>query len=310
MSNTVVLKNELDKNEVARFQYLYKEGNYAFEMDICGESEYAAVFYLPEGKHYTAIVTRGGRSIKFGVDAGKIKNCEIVKIIDINTESELFSSLFIISDNVLDSEKNIGESKENSSALLAVNGNEFDREHSNESFGFGVSSVDEPESVKTEDVAGNLQLNQHDFKFFNMKYPLVYLDKCKSLFAEKFEKFELLNLENHSLYIFDEKLSKANDMRIVLNKSVVPISTLYLRYTNRYLPDDVLYPERIAGVAFIGGRDYYVFGVLGKNKKEHQPFMGSTGFIYFNEADKNGIGYWIMYIDAATGRISEPYKKL
>ena len=54
----------------------------------------------------------------------------------------------------------------------------------------------------------------------------------------------------------------------------------------------------------------YTHLVLGKNKKEHQPFMGSTGFIYFNEADKNGIGYWIMYIDAATGRISEPYKKL
>lgn len=50
---------------------------------------------------------------------------------------------------------------------------------------------------------------------------------------------------------------------------------------------------------------YYMYGVPGKFLKEEHPFRGITGFSTWYEGI-SGYGYWILYIDALTGKVIFP----
>ena len=50
---------------------------------------------------------------------------------------------------------------------------------------------------------------------------------------------------------------------------------------------------------------YYIYGVPGRFTTLEHPFRGSTGFNTWYES-KDGLGYWLLYIDPMTGKILYP----
>jgi hypothetical protein len=56
---------------------------------------------------------------------------------------------------------------------------------------------------------------------------------------------------------------------------------------------------------------YYVYGIPGKLTKEEQPYRGMTGFQTWIEKkgnDKERLGYWLLHIDAISGKIVNPLR--
>ena len=54
---------------------------------------------------------------------------------------------------------------------------------------------------------------------------------------------------------------------------------------------------------------HYVYGIPGEFTREEQPYRGSTGFTtWLSKKDDNKLGYWIIHIDAVTGKIVNPIK--
>lgn len=56
---------------------------------------------------------------------------------------------------------------------------------------------------------------------------------------------------------------------------------------------------------------YYVYGIPGKFKRSEQPFRGMTGFnTWIEKGGKNRerVGYWLIHIDAISGKIVNPLK--
>lgn len=54
---------------------------------------------------------------------------------------------------------------------------------------------------------------------------------------------------------------------------------------------------------------YYVYGVPGRFTREDQPYNGATGFTTWlrdKEKNKEDMGYWLIYIDALSGKIVTP----
>ncbi|RKD30903.1 hypothetical protein [Thermohalobacter berrensis] len=54
---------------------------------------------------------------------------------------------------------------------------------------------------------------------------------------------------------------------------------------------------------------YYVYGIPGRFTRDEQPYRGMTGFKTWIESRRRGrerIGYWLLHIDPATGRIVTP----
>ncbi|SET23189.1 hypothetical protein SAMN05660297_01763 [Natronincola peptidivorans] len=56
---------------------------------------------------------------------------------------------------------------------------------------------------------------------------------------------------------------------------------------------------------------YYVYGIPGKKTSAEQPYKGKTGFVYwhpshYQQFNQEGFGYWLMHIDAETGKVVEP----
>ncbi|KPU27493.1 hypothetical protein TR13x_05350 [Caloranaerobacter sp. TR13] len=56
---------------------------------------------------------------------------------------------------------------------------------------------------------------------------------------------------------------------------------------------------------------YYVYGIPGRFTKDEQPYRGMTGFTTWiprKGRNRERIGYWLLHIDAITGRIVSPLK--
>lgn len=116
------------------------------------------------------------------------------------------------------------------------------------------------------------------------------------------ENFIDLN-EDYKFYIMDEYEEKLNDVNIIYNGFVMPIIYPYMGFKNKKLENAIL-PNWIFGKLYEEKEiKYYVYGILGSNKDETQPFMGSTGFIYYEPSVYEGYGYWLMYISVNTGKI-------
>lgn len=53
---------------------------------------------------------------------------------------------------------------------------------------------------------------------------------------------------------------------------------------------------------------YYVYGVPGEFARNEQPYRGATGFTTWRRSKESakGLGYWLLYIDALSGKIVSP----
>lgn len=72
------------------------------------------------------------------------------------------------------------------------------------------------------------------------------------------------------------------------------------------------YEHYIFGIKYDKGDTlYYMYGIPGRFIESEQPYEGMTGFVYWHpvetsSSDINDYGYWILHIDAQTGRIAIP----
>ncbi|QZY55356.1 hypothetical protein [Crassaminicella profunda] len=58
---------------------------------------------------------------------------------------------------------------------------------------------------------------------------------------------------------------------------------------------------------------YYLYGIPGRFMLSEQPYEGMTGFVYWHpiedkKPEKGDYGYWILHIDAKTGKVAIPLK--
>ncbi len=132
----------------------------------------------------------------------------------------------------------------------------------------------------------------------------------EGILEELFEKFDLFEtpLKNHVFYKLDEANAKKSALKIILNGFIVPVLSPLLEYKNPFGTSGG-YPKYLIGETSIDGEiEYYVYGTLGRNLREEQPFSGATGFVYFEKIRESEEGYWLMYVNAKTGRISLPMR--
>ncbi|WP_329382787.1 hypothetical protein [Anaerofustis butyriciformans] len=124
-------------------------------------------------------------------------------------------------------------------------------------------------------------------------------DVLKNFSLENFTDLD----SNYKFYIMDEFEEKLNNINIIYNGFVMPILYPYMGFKNKNLENAIL-PSWIFGKFFKDEEvKYYIYGVLGSKKDNTQPFMGSTGFIYYEPTVYDGFGYWLMYISVSTGKI-------
>lgn len=121
---------------------------------------------------------------------------------------------------------------------------------------------------------------------------------------EEFSVENFLSLDGeHKFYYVDENDSRLDDINIIYNGFVMPLIYPFMGYKNLELENAVL-PNWIFGKLVSENElKYYVYGILGSNKDDTQPFLGSTGFIYYEPSAYDGYGYWLMYISVKTGKI-------
>ncbi|MCR2031980.1 hypothetical protein [Anaerofustis stercorihominis] len=137
--------------------------------------------------------------------------------------------------------------------------------------------------------------------------PKVVINANDVLVEDIMEVFQTDNLPkvegDHKFFIVDETDKRLNDINIIYNGFVMPMLYPYMGYKNLELENAIL-PNWIFGKLFEDGEiKYYVYGILGSKNDKTQPFLGSTGFIYYEPSAYDGFGYWLMYISEKTGKI-------
>lgn len=137
--------------------------------------------------------------------------------------------------------------------------------------------------------------------------PKVVINANDVLVEDIMEVFQTDNLPkvegDHKFFIVDETDERLNDINIIYNGFVMPMLYPYMGYKNLELENAIL-PNWIFGKLFEDGEiKYYVYGILGSKNDKTQPFLGSTGFIYYEPSAYDGFGYWLMYISEKTGKI-------
>ena len=107
----------------------------------------------------------------------------------------------------------------------------------------------------------------------------------------KFESFET-PLKNHEFYELDETNAKKSSLKIILNGFIVPMLSPFLEYQQNPFGSSGNYPKYLIGKTTINGEtEYYVYGTLGRNLREEQPFSGATGFVYFEKIKDSDEGF-------------------
>lgn len=273
--------------------------NLEIEYQGLNESEYAIVLSSAY-KTYTAAIfkvidkAKNKRNFKFAKN--KINDFDKIEIVDIYTNDII---------GVLNEEK-----KEK----IIKNENEYkDKEITLENI--NIKQGDENEGSKCK--------KEEEIKCNNQKEPKskkykIYKDKTKTqssrykknskrkISIDDLEKLDMnLFLErdpNHEFFIIDEDDKKLNDINIIYNGFVMPIIYPFMGYKN-FIDFDKL-PPWIFGKCYKGNEiKYYVYGILGTRTKDSQPFLGSTGFIYYKDTIYEDYGYWLMYISHSSGKI-------
>ena len=249
---------------------------FSVKTSLDSQRQFAVVFYGTE-KEYTAAVERGGKNCVFNVPLFKIAFAEGVKVLDIDDERVFLDAEFKI--------------KDESKPQIPMP-SEFDIPNDLE-----ISATEDAAAAKIiEDIFS-------DELFFEEENVCNF--SSKSLFESVYKKFELFELPNHNLYIFDDENPLNSSVRINFAGGKASAQSLFLGYSN--FIKDVSFPEKILGEAFDGsGAEYNVFGILGRNVTEDQPFGGATGYLFFHRIPSSEYGYWLMYLNAITGALCLP----
>lgn len=329
-----------------KISYSAASDKYTFDINLSPGSkrEFALLFYKRDGSRYTADIIKGknaGGKTEVAVD--KIDNAVKISLVDIESEEEIFASDFSLKPasrgpgqkvaaleavpediktqeepdrEPVQEETNVkaGQKEQSESDLLKEILDSFMLAPDSD------SAVDEDESEIQIDFIDNSPSKTHTIGFspYTEESPRVkkgrnnYIlindtpDVLEDLF-EVFSDFEN-EMKNRVFYALNEKISEDNELRVLLNGYNVTLSTPFLEYKNSYTKQ-TKYPERLIGKLVSDNEaQYFIFAVLGKNTSEEQPFMGSTGFVYYEQIKNSDLGYWMSYINAKTGKISLPIK--
>ncbi len=114
---------------------------------------------------------------------------------------------------------------------------------------------------------------------------------------------------NHKWFVHVDNSKK---FLVELNGHLIDYQTLYFNANNLYQQEG--YPQRIIGYynkeSSNKDIDYIVLGVFGEYKQLHQPMRGLTGYVYWHNVEKESdMGYWIIYLEADSGKIVVPLNK-
>lgn len=116
-------------------------------------------------------------------------------------------------------------------------------------------------------------------------------------------------IKNHEWFVH---VDNAKKFLVELNGHLIDYQTLYFNANNLYKKEG--YPQRIIGYYNKENSDkdidYIVLGVFGEYKQIHQPMRGLTGYVYWHNVEKESdMGYWIIYLEADSGKIVVPLNK-
>jgi acyl CoA:acetate/3-ketoacid CoA transferase alpha subunit len=87
------MKNEISASNQAKVQYRLEGETYVFETNIEGGGEYALIFVNSDDSHYTAAVTRAGKTLIQKIEKKRIAAAVKIKIVDVETDAEIFTDL-------------------------------------------------------------------------------------------------------------------------------------------------------------------------------------------------------------------------
>ncbi len=261
---------------VVEYEIKGENAIFSVKTSLDQQRQFALVFCSAE-KEYTAAVARGGEACIFNVPLAKIAFADSLKVLDIEDERVFLSSKFKIKDG--------SEPQDLSPAVIKA------------------SSESE---VGCDEDASALKLIDDDFPDdYFLEEDFADVASSEALFEGVYKKFDLFELPNHNLYVFDDENPLNSSVRINFAGGKVSAQSLFLGYSN--FIKDVSFPEKILGRAFDGsGAEYNVFGILGRNVGEDQPFGGATGYLFFHRIPSLEYGYWLMYLNALTGALCLP----
>jgi len=304
----------------------FNEGNneiqYRLQCVGTQTSECAAI-YENETNHYTAAifsVVPGNNIIEFKVKKDKILPQSHFKIIDINTEKELAVSSIVeqVNRESIQNQKTADEK----SNIIPIAKADTTPASSLESPQVKISSVESP-ILDLSDVVECSPLNLNDTESIkpegeqeketetenNYSGQKRLLLNCHEELLESYTPFCEMNDENSLHYWYDMSLSDsfAKEHQILYSGFMLPVLYPYMGYKNADSSDE--YPNWIFGKVTKNQKiQYFCYGILGRDEREHQPFLGSTGYVYYRSLKDSNLGYWVMYLNADSGKISLPMK--
>jgi len=181
------------------------------------------------------------------------------------------------------------------------------------------------EAVKSDDIDKDIKTQKEIFEARNAKVEQLnkkYIPSLKvnneingikitkQVFYEYFRSiapFEPV-IKNHEWFV---NVDNTKTFLVDLNGHLIDYKTLYFNFGTTYKKQG--YPQRIIGYYSKDNSkeiDYIVLGVLGEYKQNHQPMRGLTGYVYWHNVEKDSeIGYWVIYLEYATGKIVVPLNK-
>lgn len=295
------------------FTASYKEGGdiYLFEVAAGGTGgEYAAVFRKSDGSHYTAAIVPAGKKERFSVRSDNLLNCLYLEMVDIQTDEVFYKAQF----------SPLEEEQEPLDDEISLRLDLPEEEQPSRDFSVkALGALSEKEEGLEYDISQEA-LPEQLSEVFPEALPEVLPEKPPEQQPKTLSRFEInekifeenltpcLFGENlpgeHKFYVFDARAGQL-DIKIDLTDSSVNAKSVYAGHRSSITSGDN--PPKIIGLITHRTSRYYVFGIFGLPEKEFQPFGGVTGFVYYaklHEADLGG--YWLMYINADTGRICLP----
>ena len=267
-------------------------------------AEYAVVFELDSAEYVAGILNVTKRSCihNLKVDLNKIRNFKKIKIVNIYSEKELFYL-----DNFLNDTQNNEEEIKEEDNQNNMNQEDFEditeEEFFEEDDMLDIENIDEQSEedffMYTYEKVNQEEINEDNLITFDNK-----------LLEKNFKKVNLKFFNSsldYDFYIVDLSYNACYDLNVIYNGFIMPVIYPFMGYSNDKFRNTA-YPSMIFGKIRGEHNNFFVYGILGSPNKESQPFLGSTGFIYFERLKNEEIGYWIMFISESTGKISIPLK--
>ncbi len=301
----------LDKKSTLHLKIEEKEGAGKY-LYIKGEGikkgEYALVFEGSENSEYVfhiINVEKDSFVFKFEIDMKKIKDKERLNIVEIYT-SDIYFSLkdlhMALNIKKLPFEEDILKEEESipleNIPLISKDKQEILNE-GEENINVYRDSFEGTERELSEEV---IKSKEGSVKIINSNEDILNdtLEKIKLDFKEPFS--------GHIFYKINESLKCLYEINIIYNGFIMPLIYPYMGYYNKDIESKTL-PKWIFGKAKNDlYQEYFVYGILGKKDKRFQPFLGTTGYTYYRQIKESELGYWFLYVEKKSGKISLPLK--